>query len=256
MVDRVGRDVTAFQPGDEVYGFGHGAFAGYIAVPAGNLAPMPGNLTFEQAAAVPLAAVTALQCLRAGGIQPGQRVLIIGASGGVGTFAVQLAKHLGAQVSGVCSTAHVDLVRRLGAGQVIDYTRQDFTAGAARYDLALQLGGTYSPAAVRKVLTAHGTLIQSFGDGSRWLGPLANIIKAVALNPLAGQTLKSFTAKVTAQALKEVSSLIETGYITPVIDRAYPLTEAAAAVALVEEGSPAGKVIVVVEPPSPKLPPC
>ena len=255
MVERAGSSVAAFRPGDEVYGFGHGAFAEYIAVHQGSLAPKPGNLTFEQAAAVPLAAVTALQCLRAGGIQPGQQVLIIGASGGVGTFAVQIAKHLGAHVSGVCSTGHVDLVRRLGAGQVIDYTRQDFTTGAARYDLALQLGGTYSPAAVRKVLTPHGTLVQSFGDGSRWLGPVANLIKAVALNALVGQTLKSFTAKVTAHALTEVGDLIESGHITPVIDRTYPLTEAAAAVWLVEEGSPAGKVIVVVEPPPPKLPP-
>jgi Zinc-binding dehydrogenase len=141
-------------------------------------------------------------------------------------------------------------VRRLGAGQVIDYAKQDFTRGAARYDLALQLGGTYSPAAVKKVLTPRGTLIQSFGDGSRWLGPVGNLIKAVALNALAGQTLKSFTAKVTAQALTEVRDLIESGRITPVIDRTYPLTDAAAAVQLVEEGSPAGKV-VVVEPPRP-----
>ena len=208
-VAQTGSGVTAFKPGDEVYGFAHGAFAEYIAVPQGSVAPKPRNLTFEQAAAVPLAAVTALQGLRAGGIQPGQHVLIIGASGGVGTFAVQLATHLGAQVTGVCSTAHVDLVRRLGAGQVIDYTKQDFTTGAALYDLAFQLGGTYSPAAVRKVLTPHGTLIQSFGDGSRWFGPVGNIIKAVALNPLAGQTLKSFTAKVTAQALTEVGGLVE-----------------------------------------------
>jgi NADPH:quinone reductase-like Zn-dependent oxidoreductase len=254
-VEQTGCSVTAFKPGDEVYGFGHGAFAEYIAVHQGSLAPKPGTLTFEQAAAVPLAAVTALQCLRAGGIQPGQHVLIIGASGGVGTFAVQIAKHRGAEVTGVCSTPHMDLVRRLGGKQVIDYTKQDFTIGAARYDLALQLGGTYSPAAVRKMLTPHGTLIQSFGDGSRWFGPVGNIIKAVALNALVGQTLKSFTAKVTAQALKEVGDLIESGRITPVIDRTYPLTEAAAAVELVEEGSPAGKVIVVVEPPPPKLPP-
>ena len=194
----MGSSVTAFKPGDEVYGFGHGAFAEYIAVPQGSLAPKPGNLTFEQAAAVPLAAVTALQCLRAGGIQPGQQVLIIGASGGVGTFAVQIAKHLGAQVSGVCSTGHVDLVRRLGAGQVIDYTSQDFTTGAARYDLALQLGGTYSPAAIEGAHTprnAHPVL--------RRRRPLArprgNLIKAAALNALVGQTLKPFTAKVTAQ---------------------------------------------------------
>jgi NADPH:quinone reductase-like Zn-dependent oxidoreductase len=254
-VERAGSSVTAFKPGDEVYGFGHGAFAEYIAVHQGSLAPRPGNLTFEQAAAVPLAAVTALQCLRAGGIQPRQHVLVIGASGGVGTFTVQIAGHLGAQVTGVCSTRHLGLVRRLGAGQVIDYTKQDFTSGAAHYDLALQLGGTYSPAALKKVLTPHGTLIQSSGDGSRWLGPVVNIIKAVALNALAGQTLKSFTAEVTAPALTEVSGLIESGHITPVIDRAYPLSEAAAAVELVEEGSPAGKVIVVVEPPPPKLPP-
>jgi NADPH:quinone reductase-like Zn-dependent oxidoreductase len=249
-VEQAGTGVTAFKPGDEVYGFGHGAFAEYVAVPQGSLAPKPGNLTFEQAAAVPLAAVTALQGLRAGGIAPGQHVLIIGASGGVGTFAVQIARHLGAHVTGVCSTPHADVVRRLGAGQVIDYTRQDFTAGVARYDLVLQLGGTYSPAAVR----THGTLIQSFGDGGRWLGPVGNIVKAVALNPFVGQTLKSFTAKVTAQALTEVSDLIESGRIIPVIDRTFPLTDAAAAVRLVEEGSPAGKVIVVVEPPSPELP--
>jgi len=254
-VERAGSAVTAFKPGDEVYGFGHGAFAEYIAVRQDGLAPKPGNLTFEQAAAVPLAAVTALQGLRAGGIQPGQHVLIIGASGGAGTFAVQIARHLGAQVTGVCSTRHADLVRRLGAGQVTDYARQDFTLGAARYDLALQLGGTYSPAAVKKVLTPRGTLIQSFGDGSRWFGPVGNLIKAVALNALARQTLKSFTAKVTAQALTEVRELIESGSITPVIDRTYPLTDAAAAVRLAEEGSPAGKVVVVVEPPPPRLPP-
>jgi NADPH:quinone reductase-like Zn-dependent oxidoreductase len=191
---------------------------------------------------VPLAAVTALQGLRAGGIRPG-------------TFAVQIARHLGAQVSGVCSTRHADLVHRLGAEHVIDYTKQDFTRGAARYDLALQLGGTYSPAAVRKTLTPRGTLIQSFGDGSRWFGPVGNIIKAVALNALAGQTMKSFTAKVTAHALQEVGDLIESGHLTPVIDRTYPLTDATAAVRLVEEGSPAGKVIVVVEPPPPEPPP-
>ena len=209
-----------------------------------------------KAAAVPLAAVTALQGLRTGGIQPGQQVLVIGASGGVGTFAVQIARHLGATVTGVCSTPHADLVRRLGAEQVIDYTKQDVTTGAASYDLALQPGGTYSPAAIRKVLTPHGTLIQSFGDGSRWFGPVGNIIKAVALNALAGQTLRSFTAKVTAKALQEVGDLIESGHMTPVIDRTYPLTDAAAAVALVEEGSPEGKVIVVVETSAGELPPC
>src|SRR6266487_299258 len=152
-VEQAGSGVTAFKPGDDVYGFGHGAYAEYIAIPHGSLALKPASLTFEQAAAVPLAAVTALQGLRAGGLQPGQDVLIIGASGGVGTFAVQIAKHLGARVTGICSGQHVDLVRRLGAEHVIDYTKQAFTTGAARYDLVFQLGGTYAPATVRKVLT-------------------------------------------------------------------------------------------------------
>jgi len=143
---------------------------------------------------------------------------------------------------------------RCGPARPTRYTKQDLTTGAVRYDLALQLGGTYSPAAVRKVLTPRGTLIQSFGDGSRRFGPVGNILKAVALNVLAGQTLKSFTAKVTAQTLQEVSDLIESGHVTPVIDRTFPLTDAAAAVALVEEGSPAGKVTVAVAPPQPKLP--
>jgi NADPH:quinone reductase-like Zn-dependent oxidoreductase len=249
VVEKIGSGVTAFQPGDAVYGFGHGAFAEYIAMPETKLAPKPESLTFEQAAAVPLAAVTALQCLRAGGIQAGQDVLIVGASGGVGTFAVQIARHLGAKVSGVCSTQHVDLVRKLGAEHVTDYTVQDFTHGAARYDLVLQLGGTYSPAAVRKVLKPRGTLIQSSGDGGRWLGPVGNIVKAVAINAIVGQTLKSVMAEVTAQALHDVSALIESGDILPVIDRTYLLAEAAAAVQLVEKGSPAGKIIVKVEPP-------
>jgi NADPH:quinone reductase-like Zn-dependent oxidoreductase len=246
-VEQVGGGVTTVEPGDEVYGSGHGAFAEYIAVHQGSLAAKPTNLTFEQAA-VPLAAVTALQVPSrgrdpAGPARPHHRCL-----GRRGTFAVQIAKNLRTRVTGVCSTRHVDLVRRLGAEAVIDYTERDFTAGTARYDLALQLGGTYSPAAVRKLLTPHGTLIQSFGDGSRWFGPVGNIIKAVALNPFVGQTLKSLTAKVAAKALKEVGDLIESGRITPVIDRTYPLADAAAAVRLVEEGSPTGKVIIMIDP--------
>jgi len=245
-VERVGSRVTGFEPGVDVYGFGHGAFAEYVAVPQTRLAPKPAGLSFEQAAAVPLAAVTALQCLRAGGIAPGQHVLVVGASGGVGTFAVQIAKHLGARVSGVCSTPHVDLVQGLGADQVIDYTRDDFTAGTARYDLVLQLGGTYSPAAIRRVLTPHGTLIQSSGDGGRWLGPVGNMVKAAVLNRFTKQSLKAFTATVTAEALNEIKDLIESGRIIPVIGRTFPLTQAAAAVELVEKGSPPGKVVVVV----------
>jgi NADPH:quinone reductase-like Zn-dependent oxidoreductase len=245
-VERVGEDVTGFAPGDHVYGFGHGAFAEYLSVPQRNLAHKPVNLTFEQAAAVPLGAVTALQGLRAGGLRAGQHALIIGASGGVGTFAVQIAKHLGAEVTGVCSTRNVDLVRHLGADHVIDYTTQDLFTGPTRYDLVFQLGGTYSPAAIRKILAPRGTLIQSFGDGNRWIGPLGNIITAAVLSPFVSQTLKSFTAKETTETLDEITKLIESEHLTPVIDRTYPLAEAAQAVLLVEQGRPAGKVTITL----------
>jgi NADPH:quinone reductase-like Zn-dependent oxidoreductase len=245
-VEQVGKDVVGFAPGDPVYGFRHGAFAEYIAVPPDSLARMPENLTFVQAAAVPLGAATAIQGLRAGHLQAGQHVLIIGASGGVGTFAVQIAKHMGAEVTGVCSSVNVELVRGLGADHVIDYTTQAISSGLTRYDLVLQLGGTYSPAVLRRVLTAEGTLIQSFGDGGRWLGPLGNIIQAAAMNRFVGQTLKSFTAEVETSDLDEITALIEDGKLVPVIDRSYPLAEAAHAVALVQEGHPAGKVTVIV----------
>lgn len=245
-VEQVGVRVTGLAPGDHVYGFGHGAFAEYVAIPQANLARKPANLTFEQAAAVPLGAITAIQGLRAGGLQAGQHVLVIGASGGVGTFSIQIAKHLGAEVTGVCSTGNVDLVRHLGANHVIDYTKQDISTGPTRYDLVFQLGGTYSPAAIRKVLTPHGTLIQSYGDGNRWFGPLGNMIKAAVLNVFVGQTLKAFTAKETTETLDEITELIESGQLIPVIDRTYPLAEAAQAVQLVEQGRPAGKVTITI----------
>ena len=247
VVEGVGSRVTGFAVGDEVYGFGHGAFAEYLAVPADHLAAKPANLTFEQAAAVPLAAVTAIQGLRAGALTSGQDVLIIGASGGVGSFAVQIAKDLGARVTGVCSTGNVDLVRSLGAEQVIDYTTADCTTGPARYDLVLQLGGTYSPRAIRRVLTPKGTLIQSFGDGNRWVGPVGKILQAVIVNPFVGQTLKTFVAEETTETLDELRELIEAGRLTPVIDAVYPLAEAAKAISLVESGSPPGKVVVSID---------
>ena len=245
-VAQVGGRVTGFAPGDHVYGFGHGACAEYVAVPQGSLARKPANLTFEQAAAVPLGAITAIQGLRAGRLKAGQRVLVIGASGGVGTFAVQIAKHLDAEVTGVCSTGNLDLVRQLGADRVIDYTAQDIFTGPARYDMVFQLGGTYGPGAIRKVLTPQGTLIQSYGDGNRWFGPIGNIITAAVLSVFVGQTLKSFTAKETTETLDEITKLIEDGQLTPVIARNYPLAQAAQAIQLVEQGRPAGKVTITV----------
>jgi NADPH:quinone reductase-like Zn-dependent oxidoreductase len=246
-VEDVGSTVQAFKPGDDVFGFGHGAFAEYLCVRQGRLAAKPTNLTFEQAAAVPLAAVTALQGLReAGGIQSGQQVLIVGASGGVGTFAVQIAKALGATVTGVCSTRNMDLVRGIGADHVIDYTSEDFTRNTARYDLVLTLGGTTSPSAIRRVLAPTGTLVQSSGDGGRWFGPIGNILKGKVLNAFVGQTLKFLDADVDTASLDFIRELIEAGKVTPVIDRSYPLGEAGVAVRLVEAGSPQGKVVVTV----------
>jgi NADPH:quinone reductase-like Zn-dependent oxidoreductase len=227
-VAQVGGGVGGFALGDEVYGFGHGAFAEFVAVSPGSLARKPANLTFEQAGAAPLAADTALQGLRAGGLKAGQRLMIIGASGGVGIFAVQIAKHLGAAVTGVCSADNVDLVRNLGADRVIDYTTQDIFYGAAIYDLVFQLGGTYRPGAIRKVLTPRSTLIQSYGDGGRWFGPLGSLITAVMLNVFVGQTLKSLVAKTTTETLNEITDLIEGGQLVPVIAGSYPLAQASA----------------------------
>lgn len=246
VVAEVGSAVRTVAPGDEVYGFADGAFAELLAAPAGRLARKPANLTFVEAAAVPLAAITALQGLRRGGLTQGQHVLVLGASGGVGTFAVQLAKHAGAEVTGVCSTSRLDLVRGLGADHVIDYNTQDPTAGPATYDLILQLGGTYSARALRRVLTPRGTLIESYGDGGRWLGPLGGIASGALLNVVAKQRITSFVATADTATLDELRDLIEGGHVRPVIDSRFLLERAAEAVALVKDGRPAGKVVVTV----------
>ena len=246
VVEGLGSGVRGLSVGDEVYGFADGAFAEYVAAPQGRVARKPTNLTFAQAAAVPLGAITALQGLRHARVAAGQHVLVLGASGGVGTFAVQLAKHAGAQVTGVCSTGRLDLVRGLGADHVIDYTTQDPTSGAVRYDLILQLGGTYSPRALRRVLTPRGTLLQSHGDGSRRLGPLAAMASGILLNVVAKQRITQFVAKEDTATLDELRDLIEAGHLRPVIDSQYPLEQAAEAVALVKDGRPAGKVVVTI----------
>ncbi|MGH3052799.1 MAG: NAD(P)-dependent alcohol dehydrogenase, partial [Gaiellaceae bacterium] len=197
-VEAVGKDVTRFRPGDEVFAnVETGGFAEYACVSEDFLGLKPANLTFEQAAAVPLAGLTALQGLRdAGKVQPEQKVLIIGASGGVGTFAVQIGKHFGADVTGVCSTRKVEMVRSLGADHVIDYTQGDFTQSGQQYDLVFQLAGTRSPSDCRRALTSKGTLVLSSGEsGGRWIGPVDRIIKAVVLSPFVSQKLGSFLAK-------------------------------------------------------------
>jgi len=248
-VEAVGKNVTRFRPGDEV--FAHvlaGGFAEYTCVSEDFLGLKPANLTFEQAAAVPLAALTALQGLRdQGRIQPGQKVLIIGASGGVGTFAVQLGKSFGAEVTGVCSTRNVDMVRSIGADHVIDYTQEDFTRSGQRYDLILQLAGTRSPSDCRRALTSKGTLLLSSGESDgRWIGPIDRIIKAVVLSPFVGQRLVSFEAKRSGEDLRVLKELIEAGKVSPVIDRTYSLGETPEAIRYLEEGHARGKVVITV----------
>ena len=248
-VEAVGKDVTGFRPGDEVFAnVGSGGFAEYASVPEAFLVPKPVNLTFEQAAAVPLAALTALQGLRdAGHLQPEQKVLIIGASGGVGTFAVQIAKSLGADVTGVCSTRNLELVRSLGADHVIDYTQADFTQSRQKYDLIFQLAGTSSPSDLRRSLTSEGTLVLSSGDSDgRWIGPVDRLVKAVVLSPFVSQKLGSFLAKENKEDLQFLKELIEAGDVTPVIDRTYALSETLEAIRYLEEGHARGKVVITV----------
>jgi NADPH:quinone reductase-like Zn-dependent oxidoreductase len=248
VVEAVGKDVSRFKPGDEVFGDVNGSFAEYVAAPEDLLESKPANLTFDQAAAVPLAAVTALQGLRdKGGLRAGQRVLIIGASGGVGTFAVQIAKTFDANVTGVCSTRNVDMVRSLGADHVIDYTKEDFTKRGETYDVIFQLAGTASPLACRRALTPKGTLLLSSGESSgRWIGPISRILAAIVGSPFVGQKLVPFIAKRSADDLRVLKGLIEAGKVTPVIDRTYPLREAPEAIRYVEEGHTQGKVVVTV----------
>ena len=246
VVDAVGKNVTRFQPGDEVFGVCRGAFAEYACAPERGLVPKPANVTFEQAAAVPVAALTALQGLRdKGQIQPGQRVLINGAAGGVGTFAVQIAKVLGAEVTGVCGTTNVDMVRSIGASHVVDYTREDFTANGQRYDLIFDLIGNHSLSDCRRALTIRGTLVLAGGsDTGKWLGPLAGLLEVVVLSWFVSQKLRNFLAHIGTDDLMVMRELLETGKVTPVIDRTYPLSEVAAAIRYLEEGHARGKVVI------------
>jgi NADPH:quinone reductase-like Zn-dependent oxidoreductase len=245
-VEAVGSAVTGLRPGDAVFGgTSSGAFAEYVCV-RDAVAPKPANLTFEEAAAVPTAALTALQGLRDHGrIRPGHKVLVNGASGGVGTFAVQLAKVFGAEVTGVCGTRNVDLVRSLGADHVIDYTREDFTRSGQRYDLVFQLAGTGSASELRRALTPDGTLLLSSGESSgRVIGPLGRVFKARALAPFVGQRMVSFTVSPKRPDLETVKELVEAGVVSPVIDRSYSLSEVPEAVAYLEEGHARGKVVI------------
>ncbi len=249
----VGGAVTGFGPGDEVYAeTTTGSFAEYACVPERLLAPKPTNLTFEQAAAVPLAAVTALQGLRdVGQVQPGQAVLINGASGGVGTFAVQIAKTLGADVTGVCSTRNVALVRSLGADRVIDYTREDFTRSDPRYDVILDLVGQHPLSACRAALTRTGTLVLASGNGGPVLGPIAGYITALALSPFVPQRLRVLAAKPSGRDLEALAAFIEAGQVTPVIEKIYALADTAQALRHHAEQHARSKIVIAVATPPP-----
>jgi NADPH:quinone reductase-like Zn-dependent oxidoreductase len=248
VVEAVGKDVTRFRPGDEVFGVGKGTFAEYARAAESKLAPKPAKLTFGQAAAVAISGLTALQGLRDHGkVRPGQRVLVIGASGGVGSYAVQLAKAFGAEVTGVSSTTKVDLVRSLGADHVIDYTSADFAAGDPRYDVILDIGGNSSLSRLRRALAPKGTLVIAGGEtGGRWLGGFDRAIRAVLLSRFVGQQLKTYVSKENYQDMIVLAELVEAGKVTPAVDRTYPLAEAAKAIRYVEDGHARGKVVITV----------
>jgi len=248
-VEAVGKDVTQFRPGDDVFGGRTGAFAEYVCVREERaVVPKPANVTFEQAAAVPVAALTALQGLRdKGRLQPGQKVLVNGASGGVGTFAVQIAKALGAEVTGVCSTRNVDIARSLGADDIIDYTREDFTRSDRRYDLLLDIAGSRSWSEYKRVLNPHATLVVvGAPKGNRLLGPLSHIVK-VRLAALRGsRKVVFFIAKFNKEDMLVLRDLLESGKVTPVIDRRYTLSEVADALRYTGEGHSQGKNVITV----------
>jgi NADPH:quinone reductase-like Zn-dependent oxidoreductase len=248
VVEAVGKSVSRFQRGDEVFGIGKGTFAEYVCAREDKLAPKPANLTFEQAAVVAISGLPALQALRDHGrVEPGQEVLIIGASGGVGTYAVQIAKAFGAHVTGVCSTTKVEMVRSIGADHVIDYTREDFAAGDQRYDLILDIGGNSSLSRLRRTLTPEGTLVIVGGEGGgRWLGGTDRQLRAMMLSRFVGQKLGTFISKENHEDMLVLKELIESGKLTPVIDRTYPLAEVPEAIRYLEEGHAQGKVVITV----------
>jgi NADPH:quinone reductase-like Zn-dependent oxidoreductase len=244
-VEAVGQHMTRFQPGDEVFGTCNGSFAEYAASSENTLVLKPANLTFEQAAAVPTSSVAALQALRAGGVKAGQQVLIVGASGGVGLFALQIAKSFGAEVTGVCGTAKVDLVRSVGADHVIDYAEEDFTQSGQQYDLILVMGGNNSLSQLKRILRPGGTLVPVGTEaGNRWVGGKA-WIQAMLLSRLV-RHLRPLASEPNRADLQFLTELIEAGKITPVMDKTYPLSEVPDAMRYLHEGNPRGKIVITV----------
>jgi NADPH:quinone reductase-like Zn-dependent oxidoreductase len=247
-VEAVGKDVTRFRPGDEVFGWCEGAFAEYACAPADNLALKPADLTFEQAAAVPISGFAALQALRdQGEVRAGQRVLVIGAAGAVGSFGVQLAKAFGAQVTGVASTTQVDLVRSIGADEVIDYTKEDATDGTRQWDLIIDTAGRRSLSQLRRALTPTGTLVIVGGEGGgRWMGGFLRNLRAPLVSRFVGQRLRMLASKENQEDLQTLRELIEAGKLTPLIGRTYPLGDVPEAMRALEAGNTRGKIVITV----------
>jgi len=245
-VEAVGAEAQRFGPGDAVFGARRGAFAEFVCAPEAALARKPETVTFEEAASAPVAGVTALQALRdVGGLQSGQRVLINGASGGVGTFAVQIAKWMGAGVTGVCSARNVEMVRVLGADYVVDYTREDFTKSGKRYDVMLDCIGNHSLVACRRVLTARGAYVMIGGGKGRWVSPMDRVMRARMLSMFVGQKMTWMMAKANAEDLGLIGELMASGTVQAVIDRRFPMEEAAEAMRYLETGHARGKIVLV-----------
>jgi NADPH:quinone reductase-like Zn-dependent oxidoreductase len=258
IVEAIGASVTGLAPGDEVMGVAEGSFAELAKARPDKLVPKPDRLTFEQAAALPVSGVTALQALRdKGEVQPGQRVLIIGAAGGVGTFAVQIAKAFGAHVTGVCSTSKLNLVRSIGADEVIDYTREEFADGVRSWDLIIDTAGRRSLSHLRRALTPKGTLVIVGGDGGGPVtgGFLRGALRAPLLSVFVGQRLRGLNSKTNQKDLQTMRELVTAGTVAPVIDRTYPLIEASDAIRYLEQGHPGGKVVITMLTTSPGVSP-
>jgi NADPH:quinone reductase-like Zn-dependent oxidoreductase len=248
-VEAVGASVSGLRPGDEVMGIAEGSFAELAIGRADKLVPKPARLTFEQAAAAPISGLTALQAIRdVGRVQPGQRVLVIGASGGVGTLTVQVAKAFGADVTGVCSTSKMDLVGSIGADEVIDYTREDFADGSRRWDVIIDTAGRRPLSVLRRALSPHGTLGIVGGEGGgRWTGGFfRQVLRAPLVSLFSGQKLRPVVSKENHEDLQALAALVEAGKVTPVVGRTYPLVEAADAVRDLERGHAGGKIVVTV----------
>jgi NADPH:quinone reductase-like Zn-dependent oxidoreductase len=247
VIEAVGGELTAFRPGDEVFGVGNGTFAEYATARPDRIAPKPANLGFEEAATVPTTGCTALQGVRdVGKVRSGQSVLVIGAAGGVGSFAVQIAKAFGGHVTGVCSTSKVELVRSIGADEVIDYTREDIVNGERRYDLIFDTAGNREVSYLRQAMTPKGTLVFAGGEGAgRWLG-MGRVVRAKAMSPFVGQKMTNFLSRPKAADLTTLKELIEADKIKPVIGSRYPLGEVPAAIAEIGAGHGRGKVVITV----------